>query len=47
MVSEKRGHFQPENVSVFMKIGVIYSLKVCEKGSFLKVENTDRLHTLH
>ena len=31
---KKRGHCQPQNISVFMKIGVIFSLKVSEKGSF-------------
>ena len=29
------------------KIGVVFSLKVSEKGAFLKEENTDGLPTLH
>ena len=31
----------PEKVSVLKKIGVYFGLKICEKGSFLKMENTD------
>ena len=37
MISEKRVNFQPENVSVFMKIGVFFlALKSVERGHFSK-----------
>ena len=47
MNSEKRVHFQPQKVSVFMEIGVFFSHRISEKGLFFKLENTDGLHVLH
>ena len=38
MDSEKRVHFQPQKVT---EIGVFSRLKINEKGSFSKLENTD------
>ena len=38
---KNRGHFLTPKVSVFMEIGVFFSLKISEKGSFFKSGNSD------
>ena len=35
------GQFCTQKVIVFIEIGVLFSLKIREKGSFLKSENAD------
>ena len=37
---ENKGYFFTPKVSVFIKIGVFFSLKIRAKGSFFKSENT-------
>ena len=38
---KKGGHFLTQKVSAFVEIGVFFSLKIREKGSFFKSGNTD------
>ena len=41
VLRKKGGYFCTQKVSVLIKIGVFFSLKIYEKGSFFKSENTD------
>ena len=38
---KKRGQFCTQKVSVFTEIGVFFSLRISEKGSFFKSGNVD------
>ena len=38
---KKGGKFGTQKVSVFIEIGVFFSLKISEKGAFFKSENAD------
>ena len=40
-ILKKGGHFLTPKVSVFMEIGVFFSLKIREKESFFKSGNAD------
>ena len=41
ILKKKGGNFLTPKVSVSMEIGVFFSLKICEKGSFCKSGNAD------
>ena len=41
VLKKKGGHLVTQKVSVFMEIGVFYSIKIPEKGSFFKSGNAD------
>ena len=40
-VLKKRGSFSYQKVSAFMEIGVFFSIKIPENGSFFKSGNAD------
>ena len=41
VLRKKGGQFCTQKVNVFIEIGVFFSLKIREKGSFLKSGNAD------